>query len=450
VKALVQDEKKGNKSKSKKQGRKHGAQANASAATNSESEEEDHSNLAVPVVSQKSYAAMSAYISSASTDSKWVIVLDSGASRVMTPNIDWFETGTYQVLNPPRKVRLGNDTFCDAIGIGTIWLSCKTKRGMTKLSLKRALHVPSFGITLVSVQQLAKAGYRCIFEGGGCIVRDSHGKRMVEAKQQKGLYHITCNPLSEDPHALFAMDINHLHRISGHTNHQLLQNSVSKGGLGEITSLTGQPKFCEACVLGKMKKLPFSKSQTKARGPLDIVSSDVGGPVTPAAPGGFRYWAVLVDHWGSHVWVLFAKKKSEIYRLLREWRQHVEKFFRAHIANWEFCAGWTRFFRTDGGGEFTSQQMEAEFRRLGIIHEVTAPYTPEQDGVAERMNQTLVSRATTMLIDSRLPRKFWNLALRAAAYTINHTPTSAQNLRIPHEKMFDRPVNVHHMHRFGC
>ena len=120
---------------------------------------------------------------------------------------------------------------------------------------------------------------------------------MVEAKQHKGLYHIACTPLSEDPHALFAMDINHLHRISGHTNYQLLQNSVSKGQLGEMT-LTGQPKFCEACILGKMKKLPFSKSQTKARGPLDIVSSDVGGPVTPVAPGGFRYWAVLVDHWG--------------------------------------------------------------------------------------------------------------------------------------------------------
>lgn len=107
-------------------------------------------------------------------------------------------------------------------------------------------------------------------------------------------------------------------------------------------------------------------------------------------------------------------------------------------------------FASDGGGEFTSHQMEAEFKRLGIIHETTAPYTPEQDGVAERMNETLVTRATTILIDSRLPRKFWNFALSAAAYTINRTPTSSQNFRIPHKKLFDRPVNVHHMHQFGC
>jgi transposase InsO family protein len=321
---------------------------------------------------------------------------------------------------------------------------------MTQLALKRALHVPSFGLTLISVQQIAKAGYKSIFLGNKCIIRDPKGKRMIEAKQKKGLHHMACTPLSQDPHALFAMDINHLHKISGHTNFQLLQNSVSKGRLGEITSLTGIPKFCEACVIGKMKKLPFSKSQTKARGPLDIVSSDVGGPVTPEAPGGFRYWVVIVDHYSSNVWVLFAKKKSEVYSCIKQWRREIEAHFRAQIANWEFCEGWIQFFRTDGGGEFTSKEMEAEFKRLGIIHEVTAPYTPEQDGVAERMNQTLVTRATTMLIDSRLPRKFWKLALLAAAYTINRTPTSSQGYRIPHEILYDRPANINHLHRFGC
>ncbi|KAJ7434197.1 hypothetical protein B0H11DRAFT_2296426, partial [Mycena galericulata] len=101
VKNLVQEAKKG-KSKSKK-GKKRGTKANASAASDSESDDEDNANLAIASVSSQSYAAMSAYISSDSSGAKRVIVIDSGASRVMTPNIDWFETGTYQVLNPPRK-----------------------------------------------------------------------------------------------------------------------------------------------------------------------------------------------------------------------------------------------------------------------------------------------------------------------------------------------------------
>jgi transposase InsO family protein len=246
------------------------------------------------------------------------------------------------------------------------------------------------------------------------------------------------------------MDINHLHRISGHTNFQLLQKTVSKGGYGGVTTLTGIPKLCEACILGKMKRLPFPRSKTVARGPLDIVSADVGGPVTPEGPGGIRYWVVLVDHYTSTVWVLLAKKKSEVYTLLKDWRKQVESRLRNNIAHWEFCEGWTRFFRTDGGGEFTSKEMEAEFRKQGIIHETTAPYTPEQNGIAERMNQTLVTRATTMLVDSRLPRRYWTWAMLAAAYTINRTPTSSQNGRIPHEIMYDRPVNVQHLHRWGC
>jgi hypothetical protein len=225
---------------------------------------------------------------------------------------------------------------------------------------------------------------------------------------------------------------------------------VRHGHLNGITSLTGMPEFCEACVLGKMKKQPFPRSRTVPRGPLDIVSCDVGGPVQPISEGGFRYWITLVDHYKFHVWVLLAKKKSHVRGLIRAWRKHVEAHFRTQIANWEFRAGWIRFFRTDGGGEFTSKQMEDYFRREGIIHETTAPYTPEQDGVAERMNQTLTTRANTNLVASHLPRKYWNRAMLHSAYTINRSPASAHKGQTPHEGYYDRPVDLHHMHPFGC
>ncbi|KAJ7663711.1 hypothetical protein DFH06DRAFT_986484, partial [Mycena polygramma] len=148
LKNLSQGAKKESKSRSKKpdkREKKSGSQANPSAASDSDSDDSEvDAKVAIASVSAKSYSAFSAYLSSDSGKPKWVIVIDSGASRVMTPHLDWFETGTYQTLNPPRKVRLGNDTHCDAIGIGSIWFSCKTKHGVTKLELKRALHVPSF------------------------------------------------------------------------------------------------------------------------------------------------------------------------------------------------------------------------------------------------------------------------------------------------------------------
>lgn len=163
------------------------------------------------------------------------------------------------------------------------------------------------------------------------------------------------------------------------------------------------------------------------------MSCDVGGPVQPVSEVGFRYWITLVDHYKSHVWVLLAKKKSHVQGLIKAWLKHVEAHFRTQIANCEFCAGWIRFFGTDGGGEFTSKQMEDYFRREGIIHETTAPYTPEQDGVAECMNQTLTTCATTNLVASHLHRKYWNHAMLHSAYTINCSPASAHKGQTPHE-----------------
>jgi hypothetical protein len=78
------------------------------------------------------------------------------------------------------------------------------------------------------------------------------------------------------------------------------------------------------------------------------------------------------------------------------------------------------------------------------------PYTPEQNGVAERMNQTLTTRATTNLAASHLPRRYWTRAMLHAAYTIMRSPASAQKGRTPHEGLYDRPVDLQHMHPFGC
>ena len=330
-------------------------------------------------------------------------------------------------------------------------LSCKTRHGRVDLTIHNALLVPDFTVTLISVHQLASKKLSSHFVGDCCTVRDERTQTIaLEASHEHGLYQVSCKPLGTDEEAHFAMDINDAHRKLGHTNFQSIQDMVRHGRLAGVTSLTGIPDFCEPCVLGKMKKQPFHRSQTVARGPLDIISSDVGGPVNPISQGGYRYWIVLVDHYSSNPWVLFARNKSSVYRKLKQWRKFIEAHFRAHIANWEFGPGWTRFFRTDGGGEYTSKQMEDEFRRNGIIHETTAPYTPEQTGIAERMNETLTTRATTNLAASYLPRKYWDRAMEHAAYTIARSPATAQKGSTPHERLFDRPVDVKHMHPFGC
>ena len=73
-------------------------------------------------------------------------------------------------------------------------------------------------------------------------------------------------------------------------------------------------------------------------------------------------------------------------------------------------------FRTDNGGEYTSSQFENYLKAEGIRHELTVPKTPQQNGVAERLNRTLVEMARSMLLDSKLPKKFWGEAISTAVY----------------------------------
>jgi hypothetical protein len=106
--------------------------------------------------------------------------------------------------------------------------------------------------------------------------------------------------------------------------------------------------------------------------------------------------------------------------------------------------------RSDNGGEYTSNEFEAYLREEGIKHEVTVPHTPEQNGVAERMNRTIVEVARCMLAESKLPRKFWAEAVSTAVYLRNRSPSSAVKGMTPFECLTGEKPSVEHLKVFGC
>ena len=111
-----------------------------------------------------------------------------------------------------------------------------------------------------------------------------------------------------------------------------------------------------------------------------------------------------------------------------------------------------KVLRSDNGGEYLSSEFRDYLSREGIRHELTIPKTPQQNGVAERMNRTLVESVRSMLIDAHLPHKFWTEALSTAVYTYlrNRSPTKAVEDKTPYEAWSgDRP-NVKHLRVFGC
>ncbi len=107
--------------------------------------------------------------------------------------------------------------------------------------------------------------------------------------------------------------------------------------------------------------------------------------------------------------------------------------------------------RTDNGGEYTSHVFQNYLKQKGIRHEVTAPYYPEQNGVAERMNRTLQELAWSMLKQAKLANSFWAEAVSTAAYIQNRMPTTAiKENTTPFERWYGRRPEVSHFRMFGC
>ena len=148
----------------------------------------------------------------------------------------------------------------------------------------------------------------------------------------------------------------------------------------------------------------------------------------------------FIDDCTHYVWIYVLKNKHEVFRTFTEWKSLVEKSSGHKI----------KVFRTDNGGEYTSTEFESLLRKEGIKHEYTIPKTPQQNGVSERMNRTLVEAVRSMLADSRLPHKFWAEALSTATYLVNRSPTKALDGKTPFEAWNGKKPNVNHLRVFGC
>lgn len=128
-----------------------------------------------------------------------------------------------------------------------------------------------------------------------------------------------------------------------------------------------------------------------------------------------------------------------MFEHFKEWQAEVENFAGRRV----------KTLRTDNGGEFTSNRFQAHLKTCGIRHELTIPKTPEQNGVAERLNRTLVETTRAMLLDAKLPHQFWAEAVSTATYLRNRSPTSAVEGATPHQAWYGQKPRVEHLRVFG-
>ncbi|KAJ3532570.1 hypothetical protein NMY22_g7692 [Coprinellus aureogranulatus] len=388
---------------------------------------------------------------------------DSATSSTMTPNSHWLLPGSIKPLSKPVEVHLGDDSVIEGTARGTMRI--RARRGSRPhTDIHNVLLVPRLASTLISIPALTKAGYNVLFTSKDAKVTKQNQPYQTPsllAKLDRGMYRLSGYVDTNEFSKAFVahtttlsqgstIDILTLHRRMGHASEQRLHKMVREGKLEGITSVTGKLGVCEACALGKMKKLKFcSPARRETTRPFELVHTDVGGPVTPQDPSGFRYWITFINDFTRYPWVFYMRKKEEAPSIIRMFYSDVEGYFKSRISKFRIGEGYETL-RSDGGGEYVGASIETFLRSKGIAHERSAPYTPEQNGLAERMNQSLRNSATAMLIDSRLPKTYWTEAMSMAAHIIGRTPASGIGGEIPFERMFNRKVDPSKFRPFGC
>ncbi|KAL0821709.1 hypothetical protein ABMA28_005135 [Loxostege sticticalis] len=197
---------------------------------------------------------------------------------------------------------------------------------------------------------------------------------------------------------------------------------------------------CISCIEGKQARLPFTSAGSRASALLELVHSDVCGPMEVTSLGGARYFLTFIDDFSRKVCVFTLKSKSECLNKFKEYKCLVENQLNVKI----------KTLRTDNGTEYTNKEFADFLRSSGIKHQTSTPYSPQQNGLAERMNRTLVEKARCMLINANLQNYLWAEAVVTAAYIVNRSPTRALDWKTPEEKWSGKQPIVSHMRVFGC
>jgi hypothetical protein len=229
------------------------------------------------IISQKSKDLYTAYLSSAK-DCKSVLIHDSGASNTFIPHLSWIDPNTFRSLVPPHHVAFGDNSFVEAIGMGT--MSLITKKAEFKLT--EVLVVPEFKVSLVSVSKLAKHGFYLVFKYAAAdVISETSKKKVLRSVHSGGIYSLMAEVKQYTKYAHTSIDINVLHRHWGHLNYQSIRCMVSEDQLLGINKVTDQPTFCEQCELGKHQHLALKTPCQRASRPFKLIHCDIFGPITP-------------------------------------------------------------------------------------------------------------------------------------------------------------------------
>nr|GEX45738.1 putative ribonuclease H-like domain-containing protein [Tanacetum cinerariifolium] len=232
------------------------------------------------------------------------------------------------------------------------------------------------------------------------------------------------------------------HRRLGHLNVETLNKLVRHNLVrGMPTKSFDNDHTCTACLKGKQHKArTFRFNLNSVTKPLHTLHMDLFGPTSVSSISHKWYCLVVTDDFSRFTWTFFLRTKDETSDILKKFITEIENLKDYKV----------KIIRCDNGGAFKNKEMNDFCSQKGIKREFSNARTPQQNGVAERRNRTLIEAARTMLADAKLPVTFWAEAVNTACYVQNKVLVNKSQNKTPYELVNGRTPAIGFLKPFGC
>ena len=367
----------------------------------------------------------------------WIV--DSGASQHLCGSKKDFIRGTYKEIIP-RGIEIADQSKMQAVGQGDV--------SMGQLQLSNVLYVPQLGTNLLSVARIIDCGWDVRFTSARCTIAKK--EIAFQGEREGNLYylripegyvqaHIGLATNKAQPQTLEIWHRRLGHRTLDESTVEYLSNKVTEFNIKQSKHHKGEKELCGTCAVGRQHKEASTGTREKTKELLDVVHSDICGPMQISTLTCEKYFITFIDEKSGRIAVTLLQRKDQALQAFQAYKARAENDAGRKI----------RILRTDGGGEYTGHHFQHYLRNCGIVHSVSPPYSPKQNGIAERANRTLMEGARCMIEDSKLTKSFWGYTVATAAHIHNRIPSQSHQDKSPLEHWTGVVPSIGHLRVFG-
>ena len=372
-------------------------------------------------------------LESLSDDCSWF--MDSGASDHMSMKIEWFSD--YESFNLPLEIKVGNGSLIKAYGKGIIKLRSFVDGKIINCHLENVLYVPKITMNLISLGSVLDKGFELFSNQEVCTLKKNN-KVFCIGKRFRGLYKMMVELRADESNSFNvcrAESYDLWHARLGHQGKNYINNVLKNHNI----NFSAKDYFCEGCIFGKQTRFSFEESTKRATNIGDLVHSDVCGPMEVESVGGSKFFVIFKDDFSKYRVIYPISSKCTVIEKFKDFCAKLKKETGKSVVR----------LRTDNGTEYVNKFFSDFMNCNNIINETSVPYTPEQNGRAEREMRTIVEMARTMIHSKNLDVNLWAEAVNTAVYIINRTYINDNNGKSPYEIWFNEVPDISYFRVFG-